>query len=239
MGYKLRQLFAVVLTHCEPADPLTLWTAFKDSMMEDYARRLDAVQAEQSVLADLHIILQQSALDELPAEEGIDSFAEAIVAMQIRPNLNREQLQIADAVFDAVCNVHNNIDQDVRLFFLDGSAGTGKTFTYNYLISELLGRGMEIRTAAFTGIASTLLKGGMTVHKLFRLPVPILDTSSCNISPTSTYAAELRRIDLFLLDEASMIPIHAFHAIDKLLKDICRSDLPMGGKVVLLSGDFK
>ena len=39
-----------------------------------------------------------------------------------------------------------------------------------------------------------------------------------------------------------MIPIHAFHAfhaIDKLLKDICGSDLPLGGKVVLLGGDFK
>ena len=57
----------------------------------------------------------------------------------------------------------------------------------------------------------------MTVHKLFRLPVPILDTSTYNISPASTYAAELTRIHLFLLDEASTIPIHAFHAIDKFL----------------------
>ena len=212
MPCQLRQLFAVILTHCMPSDPLALWTAFKDSMMEDYTRGFDAVQAEQSVLADIHVILQQSgktlvdyqlpSLDELPVEEGIDSFAEAIVALEIRPNLNQEQLQIADAVLDAVCNVHNNINQNVRLFYLDGPAGTGKTFTYNYLISELLGRGMEIRTAAFTGIASTLLKGGMTVHKLFRLPVPILDKSTCNISPTSTYAAKLRRIDLFLLDES-------------------------------------
>ena len=69
-----------ILTHYEPAYPLPLWTAFKDSMMEDYARRLDAVQAEQSALADLHVILQHSGktltdhnlppLDELPVEEG-------------------------------------------------------------------------------------------------------------------------------------------------------------------------
>ena len=99
--------------------------------------------------------------------KGINCFAEAIVTLEIRPNLHQELLQIADTVLDAVCNVHNNIEQNVRLFYLNGPAGTGKTFTYNYLISELLRRGMVIRTAAFTGIASPLLKGGMTVHKLF------------------------------------------------------------------------
>ena len=33
--------------------------------------------------------------------------------------------------------------------------------------------------SAWTGIAATLLSGRRTVHLLFKLPVPILDTSEC------------------------------------------------------------
>ena len=31
-----------------------------------------------------------------------------------------------------------------------------------------------------------------------------------------------------------MIPTHALHAIDKLLRDITRMDIPFGGKIMLL-----
>ena len=36
-----------------------------------------------------------------------------------------------------------------------------------------------------------------------------------------------------------MIPTHALHAIDKLLRDITRIDIPFGGKIMLLGGDFR
>ena len=61
------------------------------------------------------------------------------------------------------------------LFYLDGPGGKGKTFSYNYLVAELLSHGYKVATAAWTGIAATLLIGGRTVHSLFKLPVPLLD----------------------------------------------------------------
>ena len=64
-------------------------------------------------------------------------------------------------------------NQYSRLFFMDGPAGSGKTFTYNYLISETISRGFKSATAAWTGIAATLLTNGSTLHGLFKLPVPI------------------------------------------------------------------
>ena len=82
------------------------------------------------------------------------------------------------------------------LFYLDGPGGSGKTFTYSYFVAELRSRGYKVATAAWTGIAATLLIGGRTVHSLFKLPVPLLDTCSSNISPTSNYAAMLREISL-------------------------------------------
>ena len=53
-----------------------------------------------------------------------------------------------------------------KVFYLDGPGGSGKTFTYNYLVAELSGYGHTVATAAWTGIAATLLNGG-TVHSMF------------------------------------------------------------------------
>ena len=44
---------------------------------------------------------------------------------------------------------------------------------------------------------------------------------------------------MFVIDEASMIPLHALHAIDRLLREITRVDVPFGGKIFLLGGDFR
>ncbi|XP_057310674.1 uncharacterized protein LOC130648635 [Hydractinia symbiolongicarpus] len=231
MPRQLRQLFAVILTHCEPSNPFTLWTRYKDAMYEDYIRQMNEEHAEYRLLQDINSM-------NYPPAENIDVAMEAERASQLRAQLTDEQTALANAVIEAVVNVANNAAQNNRLFYLEGAGGSGKTFTYNYFISELTGRGFQVGTAAFTGIAATLLKKGTTIHRLFRLPVPIVENSTCNITPVSAYAAELRQKSLFLLDEASMIPKHAFHAIDRLLQDICNNELPFGGKVVLLGGDF-
>jgi hypothetical protein len=249
MPRQLRQLFAMLLTHCDPLDPLQLWESHKDALIEDYVRRMNAHQAEQTALGFISDVIKQCgktlsdynlpALDEIPPIEEENVLERAEQAALIRQQLNAQQCAVADAVIAAITNVEGGVQQDRRLFFLDGPGGTGKTFTYNYLVDELRSRGLKVATAAWSGVASTLLKGGVTVHNLFRLPVPILETSSCNVSPTSKHATFLREQSLFMLDEASMIPTHAFHAIDRLLRDICGSNLPFGGKVILLGGDFR
>ena len=66
----------------------------------------------------------------------------------MRPTLNREQVNAADTVMAAVTNVHNNDPQNSRVFFLDGPGGTGKTYTYNYLIKYLVSRKMKVATCA-------------------------------------------------------------------------------------------
>ena len=100
-----------------------------------------------------------------------------------------------------------------RLFFINASGGCGKTFLANTLVSMTLSRNQEVAVGAWTGIASTLLRFGKTVHSHFKLPVPILSTSTCDISPSSRRADFLRSVSLFFIDEASMIPLHAFRAI--------------------------
>jgi len=98
---------------------------------------------------------------------------------------------------------------------------------------------MKVACAAWTGIAATLMTDGQTVHSLFKLPVPMLENSTCNVSTTSAQAEQLKGVHLFVIDEASMIPMHALHAIDRCLRDITQNTRPFGGKTLLLGGDFR
>ena len=74
---------------------------------------------------------------------------------------------------------------------------------------------------------------------LFKLPVPTLKNSTCDVAPNSVHGQFLRQVSLYLLDEASVIPKHAVNAIDKLLQDVCNNKFPFGGRVILLGGDFR
>nr|XP_047129335.1 ATP-dependent DNA helicase PIF1-like [Hydra vulgaris] len=198
--------------------------------MEDYIHHsMPPIIAEQAALRQIESIINQN-------EEDVQVLIEA---NRVRPFLNDNQRQIADAILSALSEQPNNENKQSRLFFMDGPAGCGKTFTYNYLIAETSSRHIITATAAWTGIAATLLKKGCTIHGLFKLPVPILENSTCNVTPNSINGKFLRQVSLYLLDEASMIPKHALNAIDKLLQDVCNNKFPFGGKVILMGGDFR
>jgi hypothetical protein len=126
-----------------------------------------------------------------------------------------------------------------RSFYLDGPGGSGKTFLYNTLMSVLRGRGHDVFPVASTGIAANLFKGGRTYHSGFKLPVPLLETSSSSMRGCSAEAQFLRGVKLIIWDEASMTPAHALDAVDRLLKELMGNDRPFGGKVLLLGGDFR
>lgn len=97
--------------------------------------------------------------------------------------------------------------------------------------------------AAFSGIASTLLIGGRTLHNCFKLPIPLLDTSVSSITATSPDGRRLVGASLIIIDEVSMCPLQALKVVDKLMRDLCTDPMdkikPFGGKTVLLCGDFR
>ena len=48
--------------------------------------------------------------------------------------------------------------------FISGQAGVGKTFLLSSIVKALEERGRKVATTASTGIATTQLKGGVTLH---------------------------------------------------------------------------
>src|ERR1051325_6999257 len=93
-----------------------------------------------------------------------------------------EQRLIFEKIMDAVNK------QSGGVFFLHGYGGTGKTFMWRTLSSALRSQKKIVLTVASSGIASLLLPGGRTAHSKFKIHVPTLDNSTCNIDKDSEHS---------------------------------------------------
>ena len=182
MPRQCRQLFVTILTHCQPSEPGVLWENHKAGLSEDFSRNLPADQSFQSALADIDSMLQTSGMScvqvglpepnlILPPDNLAATHDDASIVANNMQILNDKQRKIVDDVWD---KVQNPDASEPNVFYVDGPAGTGKTMVYNTLIALLRSHGKEVASCAWTGIASILLRYGVTVHNLFKLPVPCL-----------------------------------------------------------------
>lgn len=103
-----------------------------------------------------------------------------------------------------------------------------------------MSNGLLVCNMAYTGIAATLLPHGRTLHNRFGLPVPLFSDSKSTIKPTNQKQRdEIKRVDIFIIDEISNVSKHVIRIIDDLLQEIMENDLPFGGKPVIWGGDFR
>ena len=168
-------------------------------------------------------------------EELADELRQGLASMNIQQK----------AAYDAVREAISHQEPCCRAFFLDGLGGTGKTFLYNHLLNSVRAEGQIALAVASSGIAAILLRGGQTAHKLFSIPIPIDDRKDCGIGADTVKAQLLRRARIVIWDEAPMADKRNIEAVSTTLQDLMRSinasnaDLPFGGKVFLLGGDFR
>lgn len=132
-------------------------------------------------------------------------------------------------------NITNNI------MFLDAPGGTGKTFLVNLILAKIRSRQKIALATASSGIASTLLHGGRTMHSTFKIPLDThrMDQPTCNIKRGTAFAKVLQDTSAIIVDEAPMTHRTAYEAIDRTVQDITRVNRPMGGIPTLLCGDFR
>jgi len=136
-------------------------------------------------------------------------------------------------------------NKEGKLFFLYGDGGTGKTFLYKTIISALRSNGKNVMPVASSAIAALLLPGGRTAHSWFKIPINVHEDFICDIKIGSMLANVLSKVDLIIWDEAPMAHRHTFEAVDRTLRDILSVGdekaltKTLGGKTVLLGGDFR
>lgn len=119
--------------------------------------------------------------------------------------------------------------------FLTGKAGTGKSTLLRNLIAHIPKKYIVL---ASTGVAA-LNVGGQTIHSFFLIePRPYLpgDKGAADLNEEKTEL--LRQVDMIIIDEISMVRCDLMQAIDLTLRKNLSTNLPFGGKQLLLIGDL-
>jgi len=146
-----------------------------------------------------------------------------------------ERNEIFELAYRFVTETNENI-------FLTGKAGTGKTTFLKYLKDHC---SKNVVVAAPTGVAA-INAGGVTLHSLFQLPFhPFLPTEInkkellAKIRFNKQRVQLLRKVELLVIDEISMVRCDVMDALDTILKSIRRNyTIPFGGVQLLCIGDL-
>ena len=156
------------------------------------------------------------------------------------PRFNPEQ----KLAFDKVVNSAKN--NKGKIFFLHSAGGCGKTHVSNTITAAIRADGHIALCVASSAIAALLLHGGWTAHSHFKIPIPINESSSCNIKRDQNLHQVLKQTKLTIWDEAPMQHHHGPEALDCTLRDLFKQDgqhidqVPLfGGITVMFVGDFR
>ena len=152
---------------------------------------------------------------------------------QMLPTLNFEQKKVFQEVTKSAC------ERLGKLFCLNASGGTGKTYTMNVILDYLRSQKKIALATALSGIAATLLHNGRTLHSRCKVPLSVKDESTCNFSKRDATGQLMQKADLLLIDEVTMGDRRVFECIDRSLQDVRKCKKPFGGLTVLFSGDWK
>lgn len=153
-------------------------------------------------------------------------------AIKAKYNLNEDQMNS----FKIMLN--NNF------VFLTGQAGTGKSYLLNSYIDFIKNLGGGVMVTAPTGVAALLLHGS-TLHRTFRIPVPIKQAHYskdeimgilCD-GKKSRLLDKLAYTDILVIDEISMCRIDVFEYVMNIIK-VYNEMTPNNIVKVVLCGDF-
>ncbi|XP_041421549.1 uncharacterized protein LOC121394460, partial [Xenopus laevis] len=253
MPCQVLQLFAYICAFSSPADPLNLWNTNKDGMIEDICHKLNGkddpcISCEAYALKEIQFVLM--LLGFTLGNFNLPNFPNTLPQLNLLPINIQEEQDIAQRMISSLNTLQSTAFNKIiiaaednrtmpKCYFLDGPGGSGKTYLYETLIHFFRAKNLSFLASATTGIAANLLIDGRTCHSLFKLPVPITETSVSNMKMDSDSANEIRLAKLLILDECTMASSHLLNTIDKLLRELMDNDIPFGGKLLLLGGDFR
>ncbi|POS82240.1 hypothetical protein EPUL_005446, partial [Erysiphe pulchra] len=255
----LRQTFAVGLALCVINDPQNIWDHFREAFTDDCLYRIRNLESrlnppprewnEEQCRHDYGLWLFGENLRHLDIDwrvarlrgpmhnwttlEDNPLMTEALKFDREAEGTNyRDSLtKLSPGQRAAYESIVSTIDNGTRpnTFFIQGPAGTGKTFLYNTIYSKYRSEGKIVLCVASSGIASLLLPNGRTAHSMFRIPVECNDTAVCDISGQSNLAKLLRNTSLIIWDEVTLQLKQNFGAVDRTLQSLLNNRDIFGG----------
>ena len=130
---------------------------------------------------------------------------------------------------DEFNSIIHDIAHTENNYFITGKAGTGKSTLLQYLNVTL---NKKCVLLAPTGRAAINI-GGQTLHSFFYLDSAVLQPKDYKNKKNK----KLKNIDAFIIDEVSMVRADILDSINEIMKSSMNSELPFGGKQVIMFGD--
>ncbi len=202
MPKQLCSMFAVICVYCQPADPQQLWISHQNAHIEDFTRNYDHdVAVDHDIDKILHENSSSCAAIGLPSPQGgfINNQPSSLEPAPTFDDQTNEQHHLLENILQSILSSAGE-ESVPKLHYVDAPGGSGKTYVFNKLSSYLKHQNMKVACAAWAGIANTLMVDGCTVHKLFKLPVPVVENSTCRVSPSSEHANLFREIKLIIVE---------------------------------------
>ncbi len=132
-----------------------------------------------------------------------------------------------------------NILKTGKNVFITGPAGSGKTYVVNQYIKYLKEHDVPVGITASTGIAATHM-GGVTIHSWAGIGIKdrLTKDEINEIAEKKYINRKVVESRVLIIDEVSMLHHFRLDMIDRVLKQIKKSEEPFGGLQVVLCGDF-
>ena len=142
----------------------------------------------------------------------------------------KDELKTFDNTLDQILEL---LDSDTQQFiYLTGAAGTGKTTLIERVLEE---NNLKKIVVAPTGVAALNI-GGSTINSAFRIGFDIFPQIQESNDPR--FKKLLKKLELLIIDEISMVRAPMLDAISETLKLHRNSSEPFGGIHVLACGDL-
>jgi len=128
------------------------------------------------------------------------------------------------------------------IHFVQASAGAGKTQTLNAIIAAAVAEGLEVITAASSGVAALEVEDASTVHTTFNVRVETQDVDRVFDIHRGTHKAQrIAAARMVIWDEQPMQAARIADMMDLTFRDLRpdHANEPFGGIVVVCAGDFR
>lgn len=247
---QLRFLFANLIADL-PVGPIRAWNRFESELTKDFVQSGSGTASGRALreigqyFRSRGMTLEQMGVpvpNSLPkaVQSELDIFASRLgelrrCAAQRELNFNTEQ----EGIFRFLKAACESPDATPPMF-LDRMAGRGKSYVMECLTWWLRTRENMVLITGSTAQSVRDYDRGSTAH--FRFGIPVTEDKSnikCRISPRSDQADLIRASKLIIWDELPMANRAAVEAVDALLRDLKRSELPFGGIKFLGVGGFR
>jgi len=187
---------------------------------------------------DFHLLAPFVAFDRLETNCLLEVECDYNVkVLQAEVAMAIESLNVGHCVtYNGIINAY--VAHHIKVIFIDGPGGTGKTYTKNLILNAMRSHGDIALVVTFLGIVALLLSGGRMTHSYLKILIVLNRTSFCCIRKHDDLAVLIRQTKFILWDEAPMINKFAFEAVDRTLRDLVDKNEPFGDIVFVTLKDF-